>query len=63
MKFLQPQFITRWTAIIKEKGWKGFIKEHGWKVFAAIVAFYLIRDTILYIIIPYLVINNMITCQ
>jgi hypothetical protein len=49
--------------VIKEKGWKGFVKQYGWKVLVGIVLFYLIRDTILYIIIPYLVINNVISCQ
>ncbi len=32
----------------------GFIlKRHGWKLVAAVVIYYFIRDTVLYIIIPY----------
>jgi hypothetical protein len=30
-------------------------KKHGWKLVWSFIIFYLIRDTILYIIIPYLI--------
>ena len=63
MKSFAPKFIQNWKAEIKEKGLKGFIKHHGWKVFAGIFAYYLIRDTLLYIVIPFLIINNIIGCQ
>jgi hypothetical protein len=63
LKSFAPQIIQNWKATIKEKGWKGFVKQHGWKVFIGIIIFYLIRDTLIYIIIPFLVINNIITCQ
>lgn len=33
-------------------GWKGLFKKRGWKLVAAIVLYYLIRDTMLYIVIP-----------
>ncbi len=33
-------------------GWKGLFRKRGWKLVALIVAFYLVRDTIIYIIIP-----------
>ncbi len=36
------------------KSWKE-VKALGWKFILAFVLFYLIRDTILYILIPYLV--------
>ncbi len=36
------------------KSW-GEVKKLGWKFVAAFILFYLIRDTILYIIIPYLI--------
>jgi len=63
VKLFAPKFIQLWKAEIKEKGWKGFIKHHGWKVFAGIIVYYLIRDTLLYIVIPFLIINNIISCQ
>ena len=53
--FLIPKLIKRYIAIYKEKGFKGFVKEVGWKVFALVFIFYLIRDVILYILIPYLI--------
>jgi len=36
------------------KSW-GEVKKLGWKFITAFILFYLIRDTILYIIIPYLI--------
>jgi len=63
VKSFVPQFIQNWKATLKEKGLKGFIKQYGWKVFVGIFAYYLIRDTLLYIVIPFLIINNIISCQ
>ena len=34
---------------------KGFIKKYGWKAGVAIFLYYLIRDVILYILLPYLI--------
>jgi hypothetical protein len=39
----------------KESGWKGLFDHYGWKLVVGFVLFYLIRDTILYLLIPYLV--------
>jgi hypothetical protein len=36
------------------------IKRHGWKLVIAIVVYYLIRDTVLYLIIPYLVARKLL---
>ena len=63
MAFLKPKKIQEWLGEIKELGIKGFVKKHGWKLVAAVFFYYLIRDSILYILIPYLIINNIITCQ
>lgn len=41
--------------IAKREGFKSLIKKRGWKVFAAVIAYYTIRDTILYILIPFLI--------
>jgi len=62
MNFLKPKWAIEWWAIIKNEGVKAFIKQKGWKFFIAFILFYLIRDVTLYIIIPYLIINNMIQC-
>lgn len=39
----------------RQGGIKGILKTYGWKAFAIFFVFYLVRDVILYILIPYLV--------
>ena len=39
-------------AIVRHQGWRALLQQRGWKFFAAILAYYLVRDTILYILIP-----------
>ena len=41
--------------IVKREGFKALLKKRGWKVFAVVIGYYTVRDTILYIIIPFLV--------
>ena len=52
---ITPSFIKEWRVIWKEHGFKELLKRKGWKVGFAIFMYYLIRDSILYILIPYLV--------
>lgn len=33
-------------------GWKGLLKKRGWKLLLVFFIFYLIRDVVLYILIP-----------
>ncbi len=33
-------------------GWKGVLRKRGWKLVVAVVLFYLIRDLVLYVVIP-----------
>lgn len=33
-------------------GWRGLVRRRGWKLVAAVVVYYLVRDTVLYILIP-----------
>lgn len=33
-------------------GWKGLFRRRGWKLVALVVVYYLVRDTVLYILIP-----------
>lgn len=40
---------------------KRAFKKYGWKLGLLIVIGYLIRDTVLYIILPYLIARNLIT--
>ncbi len=43
---------------LKEAGFKGLLKRYGWKALAVFVIYYLIRDTLLYLVLPYLVARN-----
>ncbi len=47
-------FIGRHFRKVKEK-MRYYFKRYGWKVGAAIFVYYLVRDTILYIILPILI--------
>ena len=46
--------LKEYRHVIKKKGFKGFIKIYGWKVVVVVFLYYLVRDSILYILIPYL---------
>lgn len=52
---LVPKFIREYVKIWRAEGFKELIKQKGWKVFAIIFFYYLIRDSTLYILIPYLI--------
>ena len=55
MARFSPKFINEWLEIKREGGLKLLFKKKGWYVIVAIVTYYLIRDSILYILIPYLI--------
>lgn len=59
-KIFKPKIIQEWTSLLREKGLKGFIKAKGWKVVLAIFTYYLIRDTLLYVVIPILIAQGFI---
>lgn len=54
-RLFKPPIIQEWTALLREKGLRVFIREKGWKIVAAVFMFYLIRDSILYILVPVLI--------
>jgi len=37
---------------LRALGWRGLLRKRGWKLVAVVVAYYLIRDAMLYIVIP-----------
>lgn len=39
--------------IVKRSGFKELIRQRGWRVFWIVGGYYLVRDTLVYIIIPY----------
>ena len=50
---LTPNFLKKYIVYYNDHGLKLTIKKFGFKLILGIVLFYLIRDSILYIIIPY----------
>ena len=36
----------------RQLGWKGLLRKRGWRLVALVVVYYLVRDTILYVLIP-----------
>ena len=63
MKLKNPfkvKIIGKYVAIFKESGFKGLFKEGGWKLLFFFFMYYLIRDSILYILIPYLIVRGVI---
>ena len=54
MSFFKPQFMQPWIDAYKKGGVKELLRQKGWKVIITFFLFYLIRDSILYIIIPWL---------
>lgn len=36
----------------RQLGWRGLLRKRGWVVIALVVVYYLVRDSILYILIP-----------
>lgn len=56
-----PTVLVEVRQTFKESGFKGVFKRYGWKIFAAFFVYYLIRDTILYILIPYWVAQKLLS--
>ena len=54
----KSKLLIKYTQIYKQEGLKGILKSGGWRLLVYFFLFYLIRDTILYIIIPYLIVRG-----
>lgn len=63
MSFRQPEFIKSWLFIYRDGGLLHLLKVKGWVVAGAFFLFYLVRDSVLYIIIPYLAYSNISSCS
>ncbi len=61
-RFLVPRIIAVEVATWRKLGLRGYVRKRGFRFFAAIFIYYLVRDTTLYIIIPYLVLKGVISC-
>ena len=62
MKLLKPKFILDWGKIRKDGGYLKLLKKKGSKAVVVFILFYLIRDSLLYIVIPILIAKGIITC-
>lgn len=63
MSLYRPRFLKEWNAIRQEGGYKLLIRKKGWVVLVSFFIFYLIRDSVLYLLIPYLAIKGIFTCN
>lgn len=54
MSLRRPHFIRAWLKLYHEGGLKKLLKVKGWKIVLGFFIFYLIRDSIIYIILPYI---------
>jgi hypothetical protein len=57
---LYKYYIIDSIILVKREGFKSLIKKRGWKVFAIIIGYYTVRDTIVYVLIPFLVAKGLI---
>ena len=62
MSFRRPRFIRVWLKLYREGWFTKLLKVKGWKIVLAFFLFYLIRDSIIYIILPYVAYTSLSTC-
>ena len=62
MSIFNPKWFEKLKKIYKEDGIKGLFKKGGKKFIIAFFLFYLVRDTILYVIPFYLASRGIISC-
>ncbi len=61
-RVLKPKIIQEWVAVWREHGLKEFIKRKGLIVVAVVFVFYLIRDSFLYLFLPYVATRGLLGC-
>ncbi len=53
---MKRNVIREWRAAVRADlragGWRGLLARRGWRWLAAVVAFYLVRDLLLYVVLP-----------
>jgi hypothetical protein len=57
---ITPKFVRAARDTYREGGLKAVWKRFGWKLFAAFFLYYLIRDSFLYILLPYLITRGLL---
>tara|TARA_B100000131_G_C18040579_1_gene582236 strand:- start:708 stop:905 length:198 start_codon:yes stop_codon:yes gene_type:complete len=61
-KILKPKWFEKYKEVYKKSGWRGVVKEGGIKLIIGFFLFYLIRDTILYVLPIYLGLYGLKSC-
>tara|TARA_B100000945_G_C20071833_1_gene452834 strand:- start:120 stop:317 length:198 start_codon:yes stop_codon:yes gene_type:complete len=61
-RILKPKWIEKYKKVYKKSGWRGVFKEGGIKLIIGFFLFYLIRDTILYVLPIYLGLYGIRSC-
>ena len=51
------QRLIRFVRTLREErrtlGWAGLVRKRGWTLVALVVAFYIVRDILLYVVLPF----------
>ena len=58
---LYKYYVIDSIIIVKNSGLKELIKQRGWKFLLVIISYYAVRDTLVYIVIPYFLAKGIIT--
>ena len=61
-RLLKPLWVEKYLKIYKSDGWKGLIRAGGIKLIIGFILFYLVRDSILYLLPIYLSIYGIQSC-
>ena len=51
---LYKYYIIDSIILVKREGFKSLLQKRGWKIFAIVIGYYTVRDTLFYIVIPFL---------
>ena len=62
MSLYRPKFIQTWLELYHKGGLKHLLKKKGWKIMLSFFLFYLVRDSILYLFIPYFAYTQFSSC-
>ena len=57
---LYRYYIIDSILIVKNSGFKALIRKRGVKFFYVIIGYYLVRDTLIYIVIPYCIARGLL---
>jgi hypothetical protein len=50
---LYREYVVDSIMILRKDGVRGLVRERGWKFLALIIGYYVVRDSLIYIVIPY----------